>query len=314
MNYCGEIAKYLQEKTDGLIVDVGCNDGTFLDLLSRKGLDKLLGIEPSAKFADLCKLKGYKIENCYFDRGKSRELKEKYGVASAVIYRHVLEHVHSPFDFILAARNLLKEKGKLIIEIPNSENILNGLNVHELLDQHILYFTPKNLEQIVNRAGFSIEGTYVQPYMGTDAIILYAFKDDIVSGVKKDFNFSSGNYENFSYNWEILSKKIRKKVRTLKSPIIGLGASHPQSRFFIFSGIGNSIHKLIDDDPMKIGKYIHIPNPVKIISTEQFINKPTGTLLHTAFGHDNWLKKIIQSSKGKNDVFIFNKKLNETKL
>ncbi len=313
MSYCQDVVEYLKEANDGLVVDVGCNDGVFLDLLSRKGLKKLLGIEPSINFVDLCRSKGYEVENIYFNRKEAQRIRKKYGEASALVYRHVLEHVESPFDFLLAAKDLLKENGKLVIELPDSNNIINGLNTNELLDQHISYFTPKNLEFIVNRAGFKIENILVQPYMGTDAILLFASNDKVTN--IKDYKFSPERCENFSYKWEMLSEKMREKIKVLEPPLIGLGASHPQSRFLIFSGIGEYIHRLIDDDSFKIGKYVCAPNPLKIISTEQFISSNLkGTLLHTAFGHDEWLKQIVQSSNKEYSIFRFSKKLNETKF
>lgn len=312
MSYCHDIADYLKEAGDGPIVDIGCNDGTFLDLLSKKGLRKLLGIEPSINCADLCKSKGYKIENSYFNIKEAQGMRKKYGEASAIIYRHVLEHVESPFDFLLAAKELLRENGKLIIELPDSNNLLEGLNVHELLDQHISYFTPKNLEFIVGRAGFRLENISVQPYMGTDAILLFA-SNNKVAGIK-DFKFFPDRCKDFSSKWETLSEKIREKIELLTPPLIGLGASHPQSRFLIFSGVGKYVHRLLDDDPLKIGKYIFVPNPLQIVSTEEFISNPKGTLLHTAFGHDKWLEQITRSSIGEYSVFRFSKRLSETKF
>ncbi len=312
MIYCQNIAENLKKIDRGLIVDVGCNDGTFLDLLRNKGLENLLGIEPSVDCAKLCSLKGHRVENIYFENGGAQTLRKKYGAASAIIYRHILEHVRSPFDFLLEARELLNKKGKLFIELPDSNNIIDNLNAHELLDQHINYFTPQNLKYIVNRAGFRIEKILIQPYMGTDAILLFASKEN---GEKiRDSNFFSERCANFSSKWEKLSGRIREKIKTLKFPLTGLGASHPQSRFLIFSGVGRYINRLIDDDPYKIGKYICVPNPVQIISTEQFINHPKGTLLHTAFGHDEWLKRIINSLNGEYNVFKLSKRLKEIKL
>ena len=308
MDYCQNIAKSLA-KNSGLIVDVGCNDGAFLDLLSKNGAKNLLGVEPSISCASLCKSKGYKINNDFFNKKSAKKLKEKYGSASSIIYRHVLEHVENPFDFLLAAKNFLKENGKLFIEIPDSSNIIYGLNSHELLDQHVSYFTPQNLEHIVSRAGFRVDNICVRPYMGTDAILIFASKNPNTPK-SEDYQEDVLACSKFSPRIKNLSDRLKLKANKSKKPLIGLGASHPQSRFFISTGIGEYIYKLVDDDSNKIGKYVFVPKPVPIISTKQFIENPKGTVLDTAFGYPSWADNIEKQTNL--PMLRFKKRLNES--
>ena len=47
------------------VLDIGCNDGTLLDIFKKKGC-KTYGVEPTDAFKDALK-KGHKVYNCFFD-------------------------------------------------------------------------------------------------------------------------------------------------------------------------------------------------------------------------------------------------------
>jgi hypothetical protein len=143
---------------------------------------------------------------------------------------------------------------------------------------------------MINRVGFTIEKMEIRECVGSESILLFASKNNNVK-IKNDI-FKPEKCEDFCKKWKEVCAELEKKILRLKSPFFGLGASHPQSRFLIFSGIGKYVSALIDDDPYKTGKYVYIPNPIKIISTEQYLSNPRGSVLHIAFGYDSWAEKI----------------------
>src|SRR3989344_3593509 len=57
----------LNKKEDNFIIEVGSNDGTFLDCLKSAGFKNLLGIEPSIECSKLCKSKNHKTENVHLN-------------------------------------------------------------------------------------------------------------------------------------------------------------------------------------------------------------------------------------------------------
>ena len=50
----------------GLLVDIGCNDGLFLEAAHRRGI-QTLGIDPAANLAEFARQKGLKVVTEYFD-------------------------------------------------------------------------------------------------------------------------------------------------------------------------------------------------------------------------------------------------------
>jgi hypothetical protein len=109
--------------------------------------------------------------------------------------------------------------------------------------------------------------------------------------------------ENFKARWECMKTLLQVESTKWPRPIACLGASHPQTNYLIFTGIGEIVDCLVDDDPEKIGRYVPVPKPVQIISTDQLLEMQTsGTVVRSAFGCDTWMERICSLMTGVNVV------------
>lgn len=309
--YAGEIVQTLQlegVKSSDLIVEVGANDGAFLDLLSRSHFDDLLGVEPSVSCAKICRSKGHKIEAIHLNPAEATRIREMYGSAKAVICRHIIEHVPDPVDLLEAIKILLGKDGILFIETPDACTIIRDLHGHELWDEHICSFTSDNLTLIAHQAGLALNNIFVRPYRSAMNILMYCSLG--LQGNK------SGVFcprlppavelcKGFKERWAIYSDTILAKLAVAPKPIVAFGASHPQSNFLLYTGAGGCVDYIIDDDPFKYGKYVVVPMPVPILSTNRFLdNIVPGTILRTAFGYEGWMDKVCRSFDGKGVLII----------
>lgn len=281
---------------DNLIIDCGANDGTFLSALRQAGFSNLLGIEPSLYCADKCRSKGHDVVNKHLDYAESQQICKQFGQARVIICRHVLEHVQNPFDFLLAIRTLLKKDGILFIEVPNAHAITQKLFGHELWDEHLHSFTPENLSLLMHNAGFQVVETLVKPHLNTSNILQWC-NSNIANNVPKTTSMAMYSdvklCRNFTDRWKSLCRQILDDLPNWPRPIISLGASHPQSNFLIFTGLGHQIDLIVDDDVTKIGLYLPVPNNVPIISSVQFLkNIIPCTVVRTAFGYDDWMNRL----------------------
>ena len=124
--------KYLTSK-NGLIVDIGCGKGGFVEILREKGLNAI----------------GY--DNAY--QGSSPYIRKSFfSVASheqgdLLTLRHVLEHIPSPWQFLdgIAAAN--RYQGLLYIEVPDLEWILEHRAYFDLFHEHVNYFRAQDFSR-----------------------------------------------------------------------------------------------------------------------------------------------------------------------
>jgi len=296
-SYTAQIADSLKKRGIGpkdLIVEVGANDGAFLELLSDRGFVNLIGIEPSKACADSCRKKGYRVKESYLDDELSKSIRIKHGPARAVICRHTLEHVPNPSGFLKNMRQLLADEGILFVEVPSSHTIIHDLYGYELWDEHLHIFSPENLAQAVSRAGFDVLSFEAWPLRGTENILLWAIVKPPARlpscEYRRDINACAG----FMAQWSRFSRNLDGYLAGIEGSISAIGASHPQSNFWLFTKLGNRIDQLIDDDPVKIGRFVPIPKPVPVISSKQHVLMPSAAIVMSAFGYDQWMNSIVE--------------------
>lgn len=94
----------------------------------------------------------------------------------AIVCGDILEHLREPLDFLRKARECLSPSGRLIASIPNvrHHSVVSGLiagnwtyEAAGLLDQdHVRFFTRREIEKLVFRAGMSLESLEMIPGPG----------------------------------------------------------------------------------------------------------------------------------------------------
>ena len=131
--------KTIIRKNNFSLLDLGCGDGSFVELCVKKGVNAL-GVD---------KKRGTFIE--------SLRLNEKFDVITMF---HVLEHVKNPNTILNKVKLLLKDNGLLVIEVPlvgNATEHLLGKKYFAYYDQtHLRYFTKEGLINLLTKNGFHV--------------------------------------------------------------------------------------------------------------------------------------------------------------
>ncbi len=133
------------------VVDVGCGDGYFLDLLCRRGAGRGVGFDPAypsdraAAASDRVTIR--------------REYFQGLGdTASAALLccRHVLEHVAEPVRFLRTIRRGLTPETVVYFEVPNGRWLLETGGVWDVIYEHCGYYTASAIRALFEVAGFEV--------------------------------------------------------------------------------------------------------------------------------------------------------------
>lgn len=149
------IKHFIQKKETLKILEIGCAEGFFLKKFSENLTDcqtLLCGVELSEKYLEQAKKNLIKVTLHSTPIEKTNFGNTKFDV---IVLRHVFEHLSEPMKILSMLRGLLEKDGVLYIEVPDSENIefqLSEFYHHE----HLLYFTPKVLENYFKTNGFEV--------------------------------------------------------------------------------------------------------------------------------------------------------------
>lgn len=142
------------------ILDVGCAQGMFLDLvLERRGEGvETWGVEPDAELALIARRRGHEVVN---DRFPSAA---KLPTFDVIVFADVLEHMADPVRAMNTAASMLAPGGRILASIPNSRHweltgqlLLRGRFDYTetgLLDvTHVRHFTRATSLELFGQAG-----------------------------------------------------------------------------------------------------------------------------------------------------------------
>lgn len=267
------IEKYHPSKED-LIIDVGSNDGTFLNFFKDSGL-RVLGIEPASRIASLAIESGVDTVTSYFNSELALEIKKEHGPATLVTANNVFAHIDNLGGILDGIRNLLKPDGFFIFEVSYLVDILQKMLFDTVYHEHLCYHSVKSfkaffqlhgmelvdVERIPSKGG-SLHGTaqIKGPHNKISSSVedLITLEDDLKLDHLETF-------KEFSERIHSLKSQLLKDLHEIKEQgktIVGYGASATVTTLIYQFELGELLDYLVDDNPRKFDTFspgYHIP-------------------------------------------------------
>jgi SAM-dependent methyltransferase len=141
--------------SSGSILDVGCGTGAFLSAMRRAGWN-ITGLEPD----DAARQKAASLYNIHplppaalFNMGA--------GTFDAITMWHVLEHVHSLHDYVKQLSIILKDRGVLLVAVPNHTSA-DAKRYRENwaawdVPRHLYHFSPYSMRLLMENHGLTVK-------------------------------------------------------------------------------------------------------------------------------------------------------------
>ena len=156
----------LIDHVDGEILDIGCADGTFTQVIFEKTRpEKIIGIDIIGSSIEYTKKRfsgQKKYEFLVADANKLPFVNNRF---EAVFCLEALEHIFDPDHVLAEIKRVLKKDGYLIVLVPTDSFlfkiawwvVLNTWGKH-WRETHVQSFSQKNdLSKVIKKAGFVIE-------------------------------------------------------------------------------------------------------------------------------------------------------------
>src|SRR5438876_3603453 len=139
----------------GPLLDVGCGGGLFLRMAQDRGF-RVMGLDFSLEAARAAWTVNHAPATC----ASLASAPFPPQSCAAVTMFHVLEHLYEPRSYLKAAHELLRPRGRLIIQVPNAacwQFLLlgaawNGVDV----PRHLYDFRPADLDRLLDSCGFEV--------------------------------------------------------------------------------------------------------------------------------------------------------------
>lgn len=263
------LTKLLPDSNKRFIVEIGCNDGELISILSKKGF-RALGVDPASNIVKPLIKKGLPIINDYFSEPLAGKIVKRHGKADEIVSFHTLAHIEDMHDVIRGIKILLKEDGFLAFEVHYLGNLINELQYDMIYHEHQFYYSIHaiiNLFKMHEMAIFDVQRTPVRSGSITYFVQnTKTGKRNISKSVKKllllEKNMGLDKAETFlKFAKEIMKTKkdllrLLASIKKNNKRIAGYGASGRGTIIMNYCGIGNNfLDYVIDDAPSKQGAY-----------------------------------------------------------
>ncbi|HET8858462.1 class I SAM-dependent methyltransferase [Marivirga sp.] len=204
-----KIINKINKGKKGRLLDYGCGTGYFLETMDHNGW-KAYGIEPN----EIARKNANPKLNIQADL---EELKLKNKKFDIITLWHVLEHIHHINDTIKLLKSVLKEKGKIVIAVPNIESydqtIFQDKWAAYDVPRHLYHFSQETMKTLMLKHGLNTKS--VHP-MKLDAYYIsllsnkYKFQTNkfiksIITGYKSN-TYANNNHNNYSSLIYIIKK------------------------------------------------------------------------------------------------------------
>ena len=268
-NHLKEISNDIKKKykvnNNSLIVDIGSNDGTFLESASNISKN-ILGVDPAKNLSDIANKKGIKTINDFFSKKLAKEIKNKYGKADFIITTNTFAHTPKINDFVEGLRELISDEGIIIIEIHYLGSMVEDNSFDTIYHEHFSYWSLNNLNNLFTRFGFNIFDASVLPihhgqlrvylskskkFKKTKSFIELLEKEEEEDLIGKKLEIFCEKTLNIKKNLLDLLEKISKN----NEKVYGYGAPAKASTLINFIG-ENNLKYVYDKSSLKQGKYI----------------------------------------------------------
>lgn len=300
--FAGAVSDRFLESSDGLTVDIGCNDGLFLASLRDRG-KRTLGIDPATNIVETTREKGIEVVDEYFTPALARQLRSERGPARVIVTTNTFHHIDDLDAFTEGVTELLDDDGVFIVEVPHALELVEQNEFDGVYHEHVSQLTAKSFVDLYRRFGlevFDIEpldvhGGSMRVFArraggpASDSAVVEQWVDrERARGL-----FEAATYDAFRQRVERNRETLLALLRELKdggAVLAGYGASARGNTLLNYFGIGTEFLEYIADrNPLKHGLYspgMHIP----VVDPERLIRDRPDYVLVIAW---NFAREII---------------------
>ncbi len=215
----------------GRVLEIGSNDGTFLQKLNQAGY-LARGVDPAANMVMLAQRNNLECDEAMFTFDYANKLNALFDV---IIARHVFCHVDNWVDFMRGIQTLMTSKSIALIEVPYVGNLVRKCEFDTIYHEHLSYLNIGAMQALLRRELLMLQLVSVKEYPVHGGAIVMKLKL-VGEGVNEDESVKQMQAQDPTLeDWRCFSKKATEHIRDLRElvdrlrlqgkRVAGLGAS-----------------------------------------------------------------------------------------
>lgn len=263
--------RFFSDRADKSVLDIGSNDGTQLKHFQALGYE-VLGVESSKTTAQIATEAGVPTLNAFFNLDAMQAIGSKFDVFNAAGVFFHLEELHSVCE---AIKYGLKDDGVFVVQFLYMKSIMDNLAFDQIYHEHLLYYTLKTIETLLNRHGLALFDARLAPIHGGSIIGFVGHQgrrpsSDRLAAMRVEEEATGCNtlaaYQDFSERikrMKVENLDYLKKAKAEGKRVFGMGAPVKGNTMLNYFGVGSDlIECLLEKNTLRRGLYspgMHIP-------------------------------------------------------
>lgn len=251
-------------RRDGLVVEIGSNDGYLLRQFWRNGM-RVVGVDPAGKPTNGAVL----TVPTFFDTTAALAIKTACGPADLVVANNVFAHADDLHEIVEGVKVLLAPEGRFVFEVGYLPDVLRTNNWPVVYHEHLSYHHVTPLDKFLRRHGFSIYDAHRVPTQG-GSVRCYVRRAEVAELNDNMLRLldieASLVLEGWQSRVRFAATMLADLLRSFKfdgKSVAAYGCSAKSTTLLHVAGIGReTIDWIADDAPTKQGKFSpgkHIP-------------------------------------------------------
>ncbi len=316
--YANKIIKKFKLRKNDKILDIACNDGTFLENFKKKKFKNVIGVEPALNLRKNNLEKKIEINSFFFGYKKSFLLKKKYRNFKLITANNVCAHVPNLKDFFKGIKNILDKDGCMIFEVSYLCDVIKKLSFDTIYHEHMSYHSVKPLINFFHSLDLQVFDCERVEAQGGSIRVYVSHKNrfninhkKISSLIKLENSlglFKSKTYSKYYSRINYQKNKLIKLMSDYKKKnlkIYGFGAPAKLTTFsYVFNIKKDFFEGIVDDSKLK--QNLFTPGKkIPIISYKKLFKKNFNVILIFAWNFsDSIIKRLRKDFKKSNKKII----------
>ena len=202
-------------KKDDYILDLGGNDGTFLEFFKNSGYD-VLNVDSGVVQSKISNEQGIRCINKFFSNELASEIIIEKGKAKVIHGSGIFFHLEELHDFFKGVENLLSEDGLLIAEFIYLPDLIKNCAYDQIYHEHLLYYTLSTLQGLLNNFGLEVYDAEIKEIHGGSCIAYITHKSSNKRHSKQLFDLLTKEETNKMHEIETYYKFAKEAVNNKK--------------------------------------------------------------------------------------------------
>ena len=245
------------KRLTGTVLEIGSNDGSQLDEFYKRGW-KTYGVDPAHNIVDTVEHKNHDLRVGFWGTDSFDDIP----IPDVIVAQNVCAHVPDPVKFLRACRDSMDLATSLYIQTSQCDMYTNG-EFDTVYHEHFSFFTINSMKKAAELAGLIVTNVIKTPMHGNSFMFTMRRVETTIEDPIIDFD---------EYSFKIAG--IRQWVQNTINECIGTGhtivaygAAAKGMTSLNYFDIADKIDYIVDDSPMKQGKYTPSTN-IKIVSPD----------------------------------------------